>query len=205
MAAFHHSAALGGWWAGLPATTDRRGAAALGRLVEGPPRVWRPLRATLTRAHSSGTSERGGSARATARLRASPSTEEARVGRRWEAGGGAGGRVPRMARRGGGGSEEESGDATRAVGCDEGRSGEEAAERSETAGLGGEVGGDDGARVQGRCDEPHDPPTEQANFRVMSPVSLWRPGPVLWLAFVCPPVDGASRRQAAPTAAPSGY
>ena len=44
------SAALGGWWAGLPTTIDGRGAAALGRLVEGLPRVWRPLRGALTRA-----------------------------------------------------------------------------------------------------------------------------------------------------------
>ena len=44
-----HDAALGGWWAGLPATIDGRGAVALGRLVEAPPDVARPLRAELTR------------------------------------------------------------------------------------------------------------------------------------------------------------
>ena len=58
-------AALGGWWAGLPATIDGRGAAALGRLVEASRRrpTSRGRYARRSRASSSVTSVPGECAR----------------------------------------------------------------------------------------------------------------------------------------------
>ena len=68
-------AALGGWWAELPATIDGRGAAALGRLVEAPPDVARPIRAELMRVFLRHFGAWWAHAGGTARSRASPSTE----------------------------------------------------------------------------------------------------------------------------------